>query len=351
MSNPEFEGRVVHAAAGSLPVETTGFRTIPDVLDGRVPVESPPRSRDGLPEADAEVVVAFGLDLAYLPHAGVVVASLIANAPGAKFRFLIIHDGIRAEARSTFERCAIGHRFLWLQIAGSSVIDMPGKRHISRASYYRLTLAQFAPEEIERVLYLDADLVVMGDIRELFAADLGEYSIGAVADVGMDDRAFADRFSLHYRRLGYFNAGVLLMDLAKLRDSNDLAKVVTVLETRIDEMEYSDQCALNIVFWARWRPLDMLWNVQRRMLMPQENKPCFATAEEMKTRHRPKIIHFTEHNKPWSVDGWHPLIWTYYHYLKKTPYRAYVLNIGQVTLIKDLRRRLKTFLNWRRLQT
>ncbi len=302
-----------------------------------------------LPDPDL-INIAFGLDIAYLPHAGVVVASIIANAQGARFQFLILHDGMGEKDRTEFELCGPGHTFVWLEINEPAVLGMPGKRHISRAGYFRLMIDELAPATVDRILYLDADLVVKADIRELYHADLDAFAIGAVTDVGMDDRAFADRFGLPHEHLGYFNSGILLLDLDRIRRDGDFQKVIELLQDREEDMEYGDQCALNVVFWQRWQRLDILWNVQRRMLMPQEEKPCFATAAEMKTGRRPKIIHFTEHNKPWSIDGWHPLISTYYDYLRKTPYNDYVREIAKVTFLKELRRRIKTRLNWWRLQ-
>jgi lipopolysaccharide biosynthesis glycosyltransferase len=253
-------------------------------------------------------------------------------------------------ARSEFERCGLGHQFLWLKIDEPAVLAMPGKRHISRAGYFRLMIAELAPADINRVIYLDGDLVVTGDIRELYRTDLGQFAIGAISDVGMDDRTFADRFALAPQRLGYFNSGVLVLDLEKLRISNDFRRTLELLETRIDEMEYGDQCALNVIFWQRWMAIDMLWNVQRRMLMPNEGKSCFASREEMKIGYRPKIIHFTEHNKPWSVDAWHPLVWTYYRYLDRTPYALRVRQMAKVKWLREIRRRIKTFINWQRLK-
>ncbi|OWK22704.1 hypothetical protein AJ87_44335 [Rhizobium yanglingense] len=199
MSDPAFEGNLASSAMGALPMKTASFRSIAEGLNGRPlaePLLEAAMQRYSRPQLPAsEVTIAFGLDTAYLPHAAVVLASLIANAPGAKLRFLIVHDGIPPQARSTFERCAEGHRFDWLEIKGSSVLAMPGKRHISRAGYYRLMLAELAPPDIDRVLYLDADLVVMGDIRELYASDLGEHAIGAVCDVGWTARCSPSVFS------------------------------------------------------------------------------------------------------------------------------------------------------------
>ena len=267
-----------------------------------------------------------------------------------RFNFLVLHDGIPAEDRASFESCGVGHAFNWLQISEPAVLAMPGKRHISRATYFRLMIGELAPVDIGRVIYLDADLVVKSDIRKLYTVDLGGRSIRAVCDVGMDDRIFADRFGLPHQRLGYFNSGVLVLELHNIRRDGDFQHALDLLQKRSEDLEYADQCALNVVFWQRWAQLDVLWDVQRRMLMPQEGKPCFATAREMKTGKRPKIIHFTEYNKPWSLDGWHPLIWAYYDYLRKTPYNRYVREVAHVTFAKDVKRRIKTLLNWWRLR-
>ncbi|MFS8047588.1 glycosyltransferase family 8 protein [Rhizobium sp. BR 314] len=300
---------------------------------------------------EQEVVnIAFGLDLAYLPHAAVVVTSITANAPGARFHFLILHDGIAAEDRTKFEFCGSGHSFLWLEINDPAVLTMSGKRHISRATYFRLMIGELAPSHIQRVIYLDADLVVKGDIRELYAVNLDGRSVGAVSDVGMDYQLFARRFGLPFQHLGYFNSGVLVLDLNNIRRDGDFQRALDLLQDRPEDLEYADQCALNVVFWQRWAQLDVLWNVQRRTLMPHEGKPCFATAGEMKTGRRPKIVHFTEYNKPWSLDGWHPLIWLYYDYLRRTPYNASVREMARVSFAKDVKRQIKTLFNWWRLQ-
>lgn len=299
------------------------------------------------PAADlGEIVIAFGIDSAFLPHAGVAIASLLDNARGARFRFLIIHAGISPEDQSVLERCAPGHRFEWLQVTDSPLLKMEGKRHISRATYLRLSLPELAPADVKRVLYLDADIVVVSDIRELWTQELGGCLIAGVCDVGIDSEDFARQFGLSPGRLAYFNAGILLLDLEGIRQADMFNTVVELLEVRHEELEQMDQDALNIVFWGKWKKLDPLWNVQRRMVMPQEHKPCFAEKHEMTNGRRPKIIHFTEHNKPWSVDGYHPYIWKYYHYLKRTPYLDAVNKIADAHFKKSIRRRIKTTLLW-----
>jgi len=298
------------------------------------------------PQPDVgEVVIAFGIDAVYLPHAAVAVTSLIDNARGGRFRFLIIHDGIPFDQRADLERCAPGQRFEWLEITDSRLLNIEGRRHVSRAAYHRLAIPDLAPADVSKVLYLDADVVVIGDIRELWMQELGDCMIGGVYDVGVDSEAFAKYFGLPPERLAYFNSGILLLDLSRIRQGSEFSQVVDLLETRFEELDQIDQDALNIVFWGQWKHFDTLWNVQRRMLM-QEGRPCFAEKSEMANGRRPKIIHFTEVNKHWSIDGYHPYIWKYYHYLKRTPYWDAVNKIGETNFTKSLRRRVKTALNW-----
>lgn len=320
----------------SLPGDISSVTDDPAVWEARSKI--PPRDV-------SEVVIAFGIDAGYLPHAAVALTSLIDNARDARFRFLIVHDGIPLDQHADLERCAPGQRFEWLEITDSRLLNMEGRRHVSRAAYHRLALPDLAPADVSKVLYLDADVVVIGDIRELWMQDLGDCMIGGVYDVGIDSEAFAKHFGLPPKRLAYFNSGILLLDLERIRQGNEFSQVLDLLETRFEELDQIDQDALNVVFWGQWKHFDPLWNVQRRMLM-QEGRPCFAEKSEMANDRRPKIIHFTEHNKPWSIDGYHPYIWKYYHYLKRTPYWDAVNKIGETNFKKSIRRRIKTTLIW-----
>jgi lipopolysaccharide biosynthesis glycosyltransferase len=104
------------------------------------------------------------------------------------------------------------------------------------------------------------------------------------------------------------------------------------------------------MMWDRWTAIDPTWNVQRRMVV-SEGTPCYLTPEEMKTGQRPKIIHFTETNKPWAVDAYHPYVWMYYKYLRSTPYWRSVNAKAKTTPLRHLRRYMKTTFNLARLKT
>jgi lipopolysaccharide biosynthesis glycosyltransferase len=294
-----------------------------------------------------EVIVAFGVDVGYAPHLAATLASIVANAPGGKFRFMVIHAGIPKDEQLKIETAAPNQTFEWPQITDVAMLSLKGYAHISSATFYRLAIPSLAPPDATRVVYLDSDLIVLGDLRELAAVDLGDKAIGAVFDPAVDDADFAKRWNLPVRHLGYFNGGMLVIDVAKARKSFEAA--ADIVKNRFAELQWGDQDALNAVLWDNWASLDPVWNTQRRMLV-KEGRPCYATAEEMQIDRRPRIIHFTEENKPWSRDGYHPFIWTYYRYLRRTPYWMAVNAKAGNSAIRHARRFIKTSLNLARLK-
>lgn len=288
-------------------------------------------------EMGEEILVAFGVDAKYLPHLAVTITSIVSNAPGAKFRFLIINDGFPIEERKGVESCAPGQTFQWEEVSDTDILSQPGYIHISRAGLFRLMIPQFAPQTARRAIYLDVDLVVLGDIRELANADMGASAIGAVFDPDMDAHLFADENGLPRIRLGYFNSGVLLLDLKKIREEHTFRDALDIILAGKALLRYVDQCALNIVFWGRWARLDPVWNVQRRMAMRKDWEPAYATAEELQRHRRPRLIHYTTAEKPWRRGTYHPYTWSYYKYLRKTPYWSAVSRKAGRSFIQHLR--------------
>lgn len=270
-----------------------------------------------------EVVIAFGFDDQYAPHAAAAVASIAANAPGALLHFLIVHDGVPEGRRRQFAVSAPEARFTWLEIDETLLPDYAVRAdtpHIRRATLFRLQLDCLAPESIRRVLYLDSDLVVLGDVRQLWSVDLDGAPIGAVADAAVaDPRAVIEEFSSAYGLAcddrGYFNAGALLMDIELIRSEGGFRAALEFLIERNPRL--ADQDALNWLFWGRWRQLDPKWNVQAASLTPA--RQCEAAGGS------PALVHFTGDNKPWQASAYHPWAWLYWRYLARTPFLSEVM--------------------------
>lgn len=298
-----------------------------------------------------DIIVAFGVDLAYAPHLATTLTSIVANAPGAHFHFMIIHDGIPDTEKRKIEAGAKGQSFHWHEITDSRVLAFETRDYISRATYYRFAIPEFAPAEAKRVIYIDSDTVVLADLCELWHADLGGKPIAAVWDGGISATEFADRWQLPQVELGYFNAGIMVLDLEQIRAGGLFDQAVSHLQTRWNDFPWGDQDALNLLFWDNWTRLDPAWNCQRRMLVHLTNAPEYSTPENMRATGRPKIVHYTEAYKPWLPKAWHPLTWLYFRYLKRTPYWKSVNQNAETTPVKLLRHFIRTQLTLSRLKS
>lgn len=163
--------------------------------------------------------------------------------------------------------------------------------HISRMTYARVVIPQAFPESVRRVVYLDADLLVLGDLRALWEADLGGAVVGAVLDE-IDAQIKADKPGLEAmpRVRSYFNAGVLVIDLERWREERITERAIAYLAGH-PRTPICDQDALNVACDGLWRPLDPRWNFQDHY----ETRLAALGPDR-----RPAIVHFVTSLKPWK---------------------------------------------------
>lgn len=151
---------------------------------------------------------------------------------------------------------------------------------------------------VERALYLDSDVLVRGDLRPLWETDLQGKMVGAVTDVG---------YPLGHENMArqpYFNAGVLLMDLAKIRGSIDGAKG---LASKMREAKFRDQDFLNTQFANEWIPLPLQWNAQGLGTyagLPSKDRDLLCLDD----MNDPHIVHFTGPINPGLVEVLNPYL-------------------------------------------
>lgn len=273
--------------------------------------------------ADSETLsIALGIDRRYAAHAAATIASVVRHSAAAPLRFLILHEAVEPALRRRVEAAAPGARFVWSEIGDEDVPDMAPREHFSRAILFRLGITQRAPSDWQRVLYIDADAIVAGDLRELWTANLGDRPIGAVADCFVDPDAFAARWGLPRQGAAYFNSGVLIIDLLRAKAERLFDKALEFAAAHVAELRFTDQDALNYAAWGRWKRLDGRWNVQRHMVISalQAEIP----ADRRLGSQPPGIIHYTGREKPWVRDGYHPWSWLYWKNLSRTPFLAEV---------------------------
>lgn len=190
--------------------------------------------------------------------------------------------------------------------------------HIKGEAYIRLFAASILPLCVEKVLYLDVDLIVIDDLSDLWDTDLGNYALAAAPDpFGTSRRG----------PLGiptdacYVNSGVLLLNLAKWRSDNLSARLANYIEREGSNLLFHDQDAINAVLHTMIKPLSYRWNYQAKMLRPLHFTPAdhAAIREAGKS---PAIIHYTSARKPWLFVMAMPAKGLYHHYLSMTEWRS-----------------------------
>lgn len=179
------------------------------------------------------------------------------------------------------------------------------RQYISVNTYYRLVIQKFLPS-VDKVIYIDSDTIVMDDIAQLWNIPIDDYYLAGALDEGgvLQSR----RLNLGYAN-SYFNAGVLIFNLAKIRSElTDLFTFyVEIFFRHRYEITLQDQDILNIAFKDSTKILPLRWNVNSRLYEPNflERKYTYSQAKEAISH--PGIIHFTDARKPWKFNCKHPL--------------------------------------------
>lgn len=156
--------------------------------------------------------------------------------------------------------------------------------------YMRLFIPYFIPQEVEKVLYLDADMIVLHDLTKLWHTDISQHTIGAVLDPRL--KTFDNNWGgiKNFKALGfkgttpYFNTGMLLINTARWRAGNATEQIVKVINDNKRYANYPDQYGMNIVLHNQWLRIDDRWNhfVTERDKTPYilhyvERKPIYNT--------------------------------------------------------------------------
>jgi lipopolysaccharide biosynthesis glycosyltransferase len=172
--------------------------------------------------------------------------------------------------------------------------------------WYRVFLGDVLPSSISRVLYLDCDVVVHGDIAELWSLQLGDKIAGVVWDPGYRHFGFASRLNERARKNAlsfckdgpYFNTGVLLIELNKWRSADVAGQVEQHFGATHHDSTLHDQDELNIVLQGQVLPLSPAWNlIEPIVLIENWDFEIYQNLADPETYFYAKIRHFAGPSK------------------------------------------------------
>lgn len=281
----------------------------------------------------------FAVDDNYCPFLSSAVHSILKNADKSyKYDIYVLHHGIQSVNQDIIETQIKNDASIEF-IDMLEFIDMKEKLDVladklvtrdyyTKTTYYRLFIPNMFPN-LDKALYLDSDIIVTGDIAELYATDMGSNLVGAVPDMAVQNTApFIDYVenALDVKAPNYFNAGILLMNLKEMRDWNFEEKFINLLSSYSFRVA-QDQDYLNVLTKDRVKYIDNSWNVQ-----PVPNNIC--KVEKI------NLIHYNMLWKPWVFDDvdYADIFWDY---AKGSPFYQNILKIKESTTDEERECKLK----------
>ena len=244
------------------------------------------------------------LDGKYLPVLGPMLKSLFLNNLGEMFHVYLIHQGLCEEKLAPARELCRRHlaSLLPLEAPEELFADAPTPFHYSKAMYYRLLAHKILPRDLDRVLYLDPDVLVINSIRTLYDMDVTRHLFAAAAHTGLVDVTTY----INNVRLGtpsaqsYYNSGVLLMNLRKHRKAVSADDIFACVKKRGSELLLPDQDVLNILYGSDILPLDdSLYNFDVRRYGEHFLKSEGEKDMDWMMRNT-VVLHFCGKNKPWN---------------------------------------------------
>ena len=274
--------------------------------------------------------IAICINENYLMPSGVMLCSLFENN---KEEQIVVHallgkDGDKCMQPLKDLTSKYHQKILFYDMSQISMDDFPVGLHFQESfitieAYYRLFLMNVLPRTMDKVLYLDSDIVICGSIRELWDIDISDVAVGAVPDCFHQDIHETNRIGYEVG-LGIFNSGVLLINLKYWREHDVMKEFVAYAKGAKDHLKYHDQDVLNYVFRHCKKELPIRFNLQTiHMYYDRFRYLHFRLIEDVKEAFiNPVIIHYTGPEKPWYSNAYHPL-------------KAYFNKYRQLTSWKD----------------
>ena len=279
------------------------------------------------------ILLAFNSNY-YMPALVLLKSLLVNNQWCREMRIYVLYSDLKPGEIRRFSQVAEESgiaKAIFLPVETDTFQDAPlHLKWISRETYYRLLAQEMLPESVERVLYLDVDMIVMGSLEEFYHQDFEGKLLVACNRYGLGgtDPKRLEQLTLP-RDTIYFNAGTLLYDLAGQRQQIDPNILYEYPVLFYQQLKYGDQDVLNAVFYGLTKFAD--WRVYN----------CFDSnttrqRQEDRVRRSCKIFHYNGRGKPWTERYWGRMAWLFWDYAQLLPEYA-----GQYEALKEKHARFR----------
>ena len=246
-----------------------------------------------------KIPIFFTIDNSYAPYISVAIKSIIENASKQyNYKIIVLYQELSEENINKISSLSTNEfeiEFKYMKDGLESITDRVENRlrcdYFTLTIYFRLFIPDMFPE-YDKGIYIDSDIVVPGDISELYNTDLADNLIGAVQDHSVENIPEIVKYfeqAIGVKKNEYINSGVLLMNLKQMREKEFSKKFLTLLNKYHFYSIAPDQDYLNAMCNGKILYLDESWDA-----MPNPENPALEN---------PKLIHYNLFQKPWCYDN------------------------------------------------
>ena len=280
------------------------------------------------------------LDKGFVMPTGVMMYSACANNQDTEITFhLVVDESVTDADRNDLKKTveSFHKKKVTFYSYSRNFQEMPALANcfrLTQSAYYRLFLTEILPVNLDKVLYLDGDIIVRHSLLPLWNTSLADFALAAVTDYDENDMNKYERLK-YPRSYSYFNSGVLLINLKYWRSNNVVKVFNSYIEEHRSDIIHHDQDVLNAVFYDKKVNLPLTFNLSLGFYKKNTNYDYQKYKDEvLEARKDPVIIHYTI-SKPWHYCRYtHPLNSSFFKYQSQTRWKDWPITDQRPLLLR-----------------
>lgn len=233
----------------------------------------------------SNIHIGYGIDNNYARCCATSITSFCLNNPKQNFTFHLMANDLTTTTKVKFDELAklYSTNIFIYELDTSKLSSLPTQTHLPISTYFRFILPLIL-KDIDKLYYVDADIICLQNADELFNISLNNNIIAAVPDLPWMNNKRNKALNLNNHT--YFNAGMLVIDIIQWNKFNTFEKVLQAIQLEPQKFRYLDQDALNLILTKYIEYIDKKFN-------------CI----DLNTINHQDIIllHFAAHPKPWNI--------------------------------------------------
>jgi lipopolysaccharide biosynthesis glycosyltransferase len=272
---------------------------------------------------DKNIAVCIAFNNAFAPYAGVLIKSIVnVSTKENNYDIVVLHTDVSTESKTRFQLMIKGKKNFSIRFVETAPffhgLDLPTHMHFGKEIYYRLRIPTIF-SNYGKVVYLDADTVVLRDVADLHNENMAQKYFAAVPDYvmkgfrklkicslretgGLESEKYLTNYVGMKNPENYFQSGVMVFNVTVLKKENVEEKLLKLLNGKV--YWFPDQDIMNLVAEGRTLPLDYNWNVLHGNGDVDSfyiQLPAGEFDKYIEARRNPFIIHYAGEKKPWKV--------------------------------------------------